>query len=278
MLDRVKLASFAAAAAAGLCLAASPVLAQSGVTKDELKCESGTGKTLAKFVSSKSKCVSKCFGAARKTEPPGPFTPCFAPYSDPTTVTCITDPLKGAEAKAAAGIVKGCTNDCPECYAASTCSSGQPNVNNTEGLIDIQGPSVYCQENGGTPPTKEEAKCEDGNVKALVKLVGALAKCYDKCNQNVFKLKIPEGSCVPGDGLPNPTDVPTRECLAKAVGKSAASINKACFIAPAVAPTCYDGTPLRPNTGAGWTALIKSVVDGQTPGIACGSPSGAFLN
>jgi len=277
MLDRVKLASFAAAAAAGLWLAASPVLAQSGVTKDELKCESGTGKTLAKFVSSKSKCVSKCFGTARKTS--GPYTGCFgSPYSDPTTNTCITDPVKGAEAKARAGIVKGCTKDCPECYAASTCSAGEPNVTNTEGLIDIQGPSVYCTENGGNTPTKEEAKCEDGNVKALVKLVGALAKCYDKCNQNVFKGKIPEGSCQPGDGTPNPTDVPTRECLGKATGKSIASINKACFISPAVAPSCYDGTPLRPNTGAGWTALIKAVVDGQTPGIACGSPSGAFLN
>jgi hypothetical protein len=254
------------------------VLAQSGVTKDELKCESGVGKSLSKFVSSKSKCVSKCFKAQRKLEPPGPFTPCFAPYTDPATVTCITDSLKGAEAKARASIVKGCTNDCPECYAASTCSTGEPNVTNTEGLIDIQGPSVYCEENGGTPPTKEVAKCEDGNVKALVKLVGGLNKCYSKCNTNVFNGKIPEGSCAPGDGTPNPTDVPTRECLAKTVGKSAASINKACFIAPAVAPTCYDGTPLRPNTGAGWTALIKSVVDGQTPGIACGSPSGAFLN
>jgi len=83
---------------------------------------------------------------------------------------------------------------------------------------------------------------------------------------------------VPGNGTPDPTDVPTRECLAKAVGKAAGSINKACFIAPAVAPSCYDGTPARPNTGAGWAALVKSVVDGQTTQIACGSPSGAFLN
>src|SRR5262245_3448370 len=286
MLDRVKLASFAAAAAAGLCLAASPVLAQiPGQTKDELKCESSTGKALTKFVSSKSKCVSKCFVAARKTS--GPFTGCFAtpgqPYPDPTTNTCITDPLKGAETKAKASIVKACMDadgkdKCPECYAVSTCNTGEPNVHNTEILIDIQGPAVYCQENSGTPPTKEETKCEDGNVKALVKLVGALAKCYDKCNQNIAKAKIPAGSCVPGDGMPNPTDIPTRECLGKATGKSIGSINKACFIAPAVAPTCYDGSGLRPNTGAGWTALIKGVVDGQTPGIACGSPSGAFLN
>jgi len=276
-MSKMKTATLAAAAAAAtLCLAAAPVLAQSGVTKDELKCESGTGKALSKFTGSKSKCASKCFVAARKTM--GPYTGCFAPYADPTTHTCITDPLKGAEAKAEAAIVKACTKDCPECYNPTNCSTGNPFVSNTEALIDLQGPSAYCVENATTTPTKGEAKCEDGNVKALTKLVGALDKCYDKCNTNVFNGKIPEGSCVPGDGTPNPTDVPTRECLAKAVGKSAASINKACFIAPATAPACYDGSLTRPNTGAGWSALVKGIVDAQTPGIACGSASGAFLH
>jgi len=278
MLTRVKVASFAVAAVAGMCLAASPVLAQPGVTKDELKCESGTGKALSKFTGSKTKCVGKCFSTQRKTM--GPYTDCFAPYGGATLTPCITSPpdRKGAEQKAEDAIVKGCTADCPECYAPSTCSSGEPNVGDTESLIDAQGPSVYCIEAGAATPSKTDAKCEDGNVKALVKMVGALNKCYSKCNTNVFNNKIPPGSCQPGDGTPNPTDVPTRECLASAVGKCAASVNKACFIAPATAPSCYDGTVLRPNTGAGWCGLVKAIVDSQVPGIACGSPSGAFLN
>src|SRR5262245_59547864 len=111
MLGRMAKVSLVAAAAASLCLAARPVLAQSGVTKDELKCESGTGKSLAKFIGSKSKCVSKCLVAARKVGPP--FTGCFPPYSDTATVTCIFDPEKGAEEKARASIVKACTKDCP---------------------------------------------------------------------------------------------------------------------------------------------------------------------
>src|SRR4029453_4981677 len=96
MLDRVKLASFAAAAAAGLGLAASPVLAQSGVTKDELKGESGVGKALSKFTGSKSKCVSKCMGTQRKTS--GPYTDCFTPFGG-VTATCVSDITtgKGAE-------------------------------------------------------------------------------------------------------------------------------------------------------------------------------------
>ena len=138
----------AAAIAAGLCLAASSVLAQpSGVTKDEVKCESGTGKALAKFVGKKTKCAQKCFATQRKTT--GPYNGCFAPYADPTTNACITDPVKGVEAKARAAIVKACTADCPECYSPSVCATGEPFVGNTENLVDLQGPQVYCEENGG---------------------------------------------------------------------------------------------------------------------------------
>ena len=46
------------------------------------------------------------------------------------------DPVKGAEAKARTSIVKACTNDCPECYAASVCSTGEPVVSNTEAQLD----------------------------------------------------------------------------------------------------------------------------------------------
>src|SRR6266404_1486063 len=174
-----------AAIAAGLCLAAPSVLAQpAGVTKDEVKCESGTGKALSKFVGSKSKCGTKCFQLARKTM--GPYTGCFAPYSDPATNACIMDSTKGAEAKARAAIVKACTVDCPECYPASVCTTGEPFVSNTESLVDLQGPNVYCTENSTATPSKTDAKCEDSTAKTLAKFVASKGKCYDKCNQNVF--------------------------------------------------------------------------------------------
>ena len=73
-------------AAASLGLAAGPVHAQ--LSKEILKCEDGTNKALGKFVGSKAKCASKCLTTARKTM--GPYTGCFAPYSDPTTNACIT--------------------------------------------------------------------------------------------------------------------------------------------------------------------------------------------
>jgi hypothetical protein len=168
---------------------------------------------------------------------------------------------------------EGVHEDCPECYAASVCATGEPFVSNTEQLVDLQGPGVHCVENGGGTPTKEEAKCEDGNSKALAKFVASKSKCYGKCNQNVFKVKIPEGSCNP----PSPSNPLTQTCISKAESKALQTIDKVCFIRPAVAPACYDGTLTRPNSGAGWVALVESVVDSQIPTIACGSPSGAFL-
>ena len=106
----------AATAAAGVCLLVTSASAQS---KDVQKCETTTGSVLSKFVGSKGKCISKCFSTARKTS--GPYGGCFPPYSDMTTNTCITGSLKGAEAKAGAGIAKACAAaaSCPACYTAN---------------------------------------------------------------------------------------------------------------------------------------------------------------
>ena len=180
----------AAIAATGFCLIASRVPAQfppaTDPTKDEQKCESNAGKTLSKFTSSKAKCVGKCIGTGRKTS--GPYAGCFAPYADPTTNACIMDPVKGAEAKARSGIVKKCNvagkDSCPECYAASNCTTGDPFVSMTETNIDPFVILIYCTEANTNTPTKDQAKCEDGVSKALTKFVGSKAKCYDKCNAN----------------------------------------------------------------------------------------------
>jgi len=292
MLDRIRSVFVVAAAAAGLCLVAAPALAQpAGLTKDEAKCETSTGKALTKQVGALAKCGAKCISTARKATPgPGQYDECFnAPPASPTGL-CQSDPVtgKGAKEKAAAAIIKACTDappkdKCPECYGTATCTSGDPFVSTTQTLTMLQGPSVYCTENGGTTPSKEVGKCEDGLGKTLTKWVGSLSKCYDKCNQQIVKGTLMVGDCDP----PNPQTIPpsttvppdqaTRDCLTKARDKTNAALDKACFVAPAQAPTCYDGTPTRPNNAANWTNLVETIVGGQTPAIACGSPSGAFL-
>jgi hypothetical protein len=240
-------------------------LASAQLTKDEFKCESLTGGTLAKFVGAKGKCVQKCLTRARKTG--GPYTGCFAPFTDPATNICVNDPVKGAEAKARGGIVKACTKDCPECYAPTVCSTGEPFVGNTEVQLDGFAPLVYCRENGGGTPSEAEAKCEDTVSKTLAKFVASKTKCYAKCNAAAFAGKIPQVSC-----WPPVSDPATLGCIHTAEGKALALIDKFCVLA---GPACY--VPAT-DSGAKWVTLAELAVDQQTSVVACGFPSGAFVD
>jgi hypothetical protein len=259
-------------AAVSLGLGAVPVHAQ--VPKDVLKCEDGTNKTLGKFAGSKTKCFMKCIATQRKVASPN-FANCFPPFLDPTENACITGSLKGAEAKAGAGIAKVCAAaaSCPACYAANPpgstrctdASGGNPWVVINESNVDTFNPLIYCVETGdpaGPPPTTTEGKCEDGLAKALVKFVGAKGKCYQKCNDNMNKGNIPPGSCTP----PDPTDAATLACVkdpAKgAEAKAAAAIDKACPTFPACSPFL---------SGASWVDIVETVIDALTPQIYCGS-------
>jgi len=279
MLKRTGLAILGAAA---MSLVASHALAQfSPITdpsKDEAKCQASTGKALTGEVGGINKCTGKCFKDARKLS--GPYTDCFFPYAG-STGTCVNDGIKGPVAKAGASIAKACTDApgkdrCPECYTAqgaNLCTTGVPFINTINVLTGATADNVYCTEKGGGTPTAAVAKCEDGNSKTLVKYVGAIQKCYDKCYKNELGGKVAPGVCIP----PGTTDPATIDCLNKATAKTISGIDKACFIAPAVAPSCYDGGGLRPNTATGWASLVKTIVDSQVDNIICGSPSGAFL-
>jgi hypothetical protein len=183
--------------------------------------------------------------------------------------------VKGAEAKAQASIGKGCVKDCPDCYADDTpsnCPNGAGFVAAAETNVDATGPLVFCLEAGGMTPTKEQAKCEDGVAKALVKYVGSFGKAVSKCVTNEFNGKIPAGSC-DFAGTTSP-DAATQAALDKAQGKAIASIDKVCVTVPGN-PPCYAPTL---NSGQEWTDLVEGIVVGASPNTFCGSPSGAFLN
>jgi hypothetical protein len=258
----------------GTCLAGAASAQTTPDNKDALKCQTGQSKATAKFVSSKAKCGMKCLKTARKTS--GPYTGCQAPgYTDPATNACIFDSLKGAEAKARASIGKACVNDCPDCYADDTpsnCPDGAGFVAAAEMNVDNFGPLVFCLENGGMTPTKEQAKCEDGVAKALVKYVGGFGKAVAKCVTNEFNGKIPAGSCdFTGTTSPDPA---TQEALDKAQAKAVASIDKVCVTVPGN-PPCYSAAL---DSGQEWTNAVEAVLVGASPNTYCGSPSGAFLN
>ncbi len=87
-------------------------------------------------------------------------------------------------------------------------------------------------------PNALEAKCEVATDKALSKLVGARAKCVQKCIATARKTGGPYGGC-----LPPVTDPATDACLSApskgAESKARASIVKACS---ADCPDCYQAS------------------------------------
>ena len=245
---------------------ASALLAPS--TKDQLKCEAGTSKSLAKFVNAKRRCIQKCLKGGRKNG--GPYAECGAPYGG-ATAGCIQDAEKGAEAKARARNARACAKECPACYdAGGNCPDGAGFVAAVETNVDQTDPLVHCLEAAGLTPTKAEAKCEDGVAKHLAKFAGSKGKCYDKCVDREFKGKIPAGSCTAG----SPSDPDTQACIQAAEDKAAGKIDDVCEPSGAT-PACY---PPERDSGADWVGVVENLVDAQTPLVYCSSPSGAFLD
>src|SRR5262249_25279738 len=150
--------------------------AQTPLTKEELKCQTGVSKAGAKFTGSKSKCAMKCQQNAAKGV--GNIADCYSPYSG-ATLTCVTEPLlrKGAEEKYVDPIRKGCDpsfkagTQCPACFSGEPNNSGDctqfaaDRMDKNETEIDGFGPLVFCLGNypgtlNPTAPTKEELGCE----------------------------------------------------------------------------------------------------------------------
>jgi len=243
------------------------------LTDGEFKCQGKVSKAGSKFVKNKAKCASKCITNAIKGD--NPFSDCYAPYGG-ATLTCITEPTfrKGAEEKFEDAIRKSCDptfkagTDCPECYSNGNCTQeASDRVQNIEGQIDSFGPGVYCEQPGADAA---ETACEQNTAKTLVKQVGSLNKCYDKCNKNARKGLHPQSECVPGG-----ENQATLDCTNKASAKSVANINKKCGDVGAI-PDCAvtDDYP----DGAAWTNLVNVAITGNVPGTYCPSPSGAFVD
>jgi len=260
---------------AAVSLALGGIASASGtLTAAELKCQAGTSKTLAKFVGSKAKCASKCIGNAGKAVEP--YSDCYAPYGG-ATLTCIADPLKGAEAKATASIAKACAVDCPECYTAQYggCAAGQYPANRVgviENQVDSFGPGVFCNQPGSSAG---ETKCELNTAKVLSKLVGSVDKCYDKCEANAFKGLFAASQCDPPAA-----DAATATCVSTADGKAVAAVDKLCSaLGSSSIPDC--SSPDDYPSGSQWVNLVEVAISGNVSGPSgtyCGSPSGAFVD
>jgi hypothetical protein len=108
------------------------------VTADQGKCQDNTGKTLAKWVASLSKCTAKC----RANEEKGKAAPgsCTPPASDPKTIDCINK----AEPKCVSSIDKKCgdAGATPPCWSFPT--NGTQWCNLVQGIVDGQYNEYFC--------------------------------------------------------------------------------------------------------------------------------------
>src|SRR5262245_60276009 len=124
-------------------------------TAGEYRCGSGTAKAFAKFIQGKSRCVQRCVFQARRSSQL--YGDCFAPFGG-STAACVTDPVRGVEAKTRNAIVRACTDGCPFCYGPQVCSTGEPQVSNVEVQLDLFSQLfVYCVEGGGATANPAQA-------------------------------------------------------------------------------------------------------------------------
>ena len=250
--------------------------ANAALDKDELKCEAAMGKNLAKQVAAQNKCLTSCLSGVSKAV--GVFADCQPPYAG-LAATCINDPIKGPKAKAVAAIVKACPNASasePECYplqsGGTTADTVDDRTTATKNTVDTFVGLVIC-EDFVTVLNKGKYKCATSLAKILAKQVAGLDKLYAKCQGAFLKGSVTYAACVAVASDPT-----TSAAIAALSAKAAAGIEKACFTAPAVAPTCYGVTPLTFTTGTGWVNLVNSATGGPTNLTYCESPSGAFIN
>jgi hypothetical protein len=113
-------------------------------TADIFKCETAVSKILSKYVGARNKCYDKCFAAAFKNNTPA--AACTPPATDPTVVACLSDSIKGTEAKAAASIDKACfiPGTAPACYAGGGLGTGAAWATLVGVAIDGNVGNTYC--------------------------------------------------------------------------------------------------------------------------------------
>jgi hypothetical protein len=252
---------------------ARPLAAPAELTIAEQRCQQRASKVMVKFGVDVAKCGIRCQRGARGGL--NPITDCYAPYAG-ATLACLTDPLRGAQARAIEHFRRACdpdvnpSADCPECYAGGDCAlAAIDRVFGVQGQLDSLGAGLFCERQ----PTPPEARCMDGTTTGLVMFAKALHKCFDQCFKRARASAMPSHA---SDACTKATDPVLTDCLSsRAYGKAIARIDAACTPPRGSPPPCL--LQSGPMNGSQWTNLIGLAAMGNIPIKYCGSPSGAFV-
>lgn len=240
------------------------------VSPGELACQTRVARALSRQAANHARCVARCERLAARTG--GPTTACVPPGYGGATLACI----EAGEARSRAAMVARCPEDgprdtCPEVYeqrGGSCAGMAAQRVATDHGQFGLFTSSVVCEHQDfprGGELARQRYRCQAAVASALVRHFGAVNAVYARCNAAIARGEAPVGACAFGATLSPRSPGNVMPALG---ARTAASIDARCFTPPAVAPTCYDGSVLRPRSGAAWVALVnliaESAADGNT--------------
>lgn len=309
MIDRANRTLIGAAIGLALARVATAQL-DPNLTPPEFKCQASVDKAGGKYMKALAKCEISCIHGFYRGGTPS--SDCFPPYGGATAI-CVTDALKGADAKFRAAIAKGCDSvanpgaNCPECYdagggfggcgAAGYATAHQQDFGTQFASIAS---ATFCKTSAAFP---NEQLCQRNTTKVASKFLAALYNCYGKCFRKANTGAMPGADCEPNPILPN--DVPTQDCIAVAELKSETAFDELCAAAGVnilcprhcdanadcdSAPMAGDGNCSNNNCDAGntattaypsgnmWTALLEAATAGNIVDSNLGADTGIFCS
>ena len=168
----------------------APLDRRPAATDAQFKCEQNVDKAGAKFVAAKSKCISKCAVNAWKAI--RTFSDCFhRMVGTPRSASRTACSVSGAGRSSRPRSTKSCDptfeagTECPTCYNSGDCSTSgyaSDQVANIEVRWTASCPAS-CAKATGADPFSSGTKVPEHDGEALVKQVGGVVKCYDKCQR-----------------------------------------------------------------------------------------------
>ena len=234
-----------------------------GVSAGEFACQAAVARALPRQAANHARCVARCETLAARSG--GAVDACLPPAYGGDTAACIAE----GEARSRAAMTAACPEDgaadtCPEVYearAGSCAGMAASRVATDHGTFSIFTGSLACAHPnlaGGDPAERARYRCETTLTRVLVRHFDFVNDTYARCNAGRLRGAVPPGGCAPGASS---APLSPGNVLAGPSARAAALIDARCFTPPALAPACYDGSPLRPSSGAGWVALVNAVAE-----------------
>ena len=235
-----------------------------------LKCESSTGRRPDRSSAGPRPSAPRS-ASRRQRKTMGPYTGCFSPYGG-ATLTCIKDPVKGAEAKAAGGDREGVLLEAgrvPRASRPALARTTRAPTRSSQHRNDARRvrPQHLLRREWRRHSVEDRREVRGrprqgaGEVRRREGQVLRRSARRTPSRERFRRLPASPPATDPGDrGLH----------LQGSTKAKAQSLDKACFVAPATFPIVLRRLDLEPNSCAGWVNLAETGVDSTSKQVGCG--------